>query len=219
MEYDSSTVCNRNEWTIVPYSDSKGNVLYHYVDGTGMGSQLDCPPDSWSSGTTYNSIDYHRIRPIIYLKSSILYMHGTGSESDPFVFKRYGSDDDEAPLCKFTNYPDSLSDTDTSAILQVECTDNKGGLANDLTKEAIAIINDKEKEISSTITLTNTESINNGKRYTFSITFPTKSIDACDYYISFKIKADSIRDNYENYNGEIQQKVKINGECNTDWFS
>ena len=58
------------EWTITPRSDNYYNVWY--VDSTGY--------------VNYYSADYgYASRPVLYLKSDVKYISGTGTKSDPYI--------------------------------------------------------------------------------------------------------------------------------------
>jgi hypothetical protein len=58
------------EWTITPYSNSSSNVWY--VDPNG-------------NVYNYNAYYGHSTRPVLYLKSSVYKISGTGTISDPYI--------------------------------------------------------------------------------------------------------------------------------------
>ncbi len=185
---------NDYQWTIAPYSGDSYDVFR--VDTGGF--------------VSFHSVyDSCGARPVVYLKASTLYESGDGSQSNPFVFEHDPSIDDEGPVCKFTEYPDNFSSIGTDGTIQVECTDNSGSLANDLTSDAIVGVN-PQNDFIPTVILTNTETIENGKRYTFNITIPAWSFDGCissgNY---FKIKAYSVKDKAGNGNSEIRQVLNV----------
>ncbi len=216
--WNSSSDCYNNDWlfvnskyqwTIAPNSEYARSVFFvrtgGYVDGNDSDRYARC-------SNSYGA------RPVVYLKASTLYVSGDGSRSNPFVFQRDPNIDDEGPVCKFREYPNNFAGSLSSGTIQVECTDNSGSLANDLTSDAIVGVNINENFIPNVV-LTNTETIENGKKYTFRVSVAPFDFDTCvmlGHY--WKIKAYSVKDKAGNGNSEIRQVVNFitNEKCACD---
>ncbi len=167
---------------------------------------------SYSGYITCSSYAFYSygVRPVVYLKATTLYVSGDGSQSNPFVFEHDSSIDDEGPVCKFTQYPDNFSSIGTDGTIQVECTDDSGSLANDLTSDAIVGVNPQKDFIPTSITLTNTQTIENGKRYTFNVSVNPSNFNGCIKLGNYwKIKAYSVKDKAGNGNSEIRQVLNV----------
>ena len=184
------------QWTITPYINA--TLMFYEYEGAIQ--------ETYTDGI---DVSTSRVLPVVYLRADVLYEKGDGSSSNPFVFTGDPSADYEAPVCKFTEYPDNFSNGITDKTIQVECTDDSGSLKNDLTSDAIVGVRPK-KEFTPNTTLINTETIKNGKKYTFHVSVELFSFDGCvksgNYW---KIKANSVKDKAGNGNSEIRQGINI----------
>ncbi len=172
------------QWTIAPYSGNSDAVII-----VSTGGYVD---DFYYVFFSYGA------RPIVYLKASTLYESGDGSQSNPFVFTSDPNIDNEGPVCEFTDHSDNFFEGGTFSI---ECTDNSGSLADDLTADSFHLGGESPNNCGSinydiSLSLTKTEDISNGKRYTF--TSPNGYNVCYDNYI--ELKSDAIKDKFGNSN-------------------
>ncbi len=180
------------QWTITSFSNSPHRVFR--INNTG-----------WVGAANANVPI--GVRPVVYLKASTLYISGNGTKENPFVFEYDSSIDNEEPVCKFTGYPDNFAGSLSDGIIQVECTDNSGSLASDLTSDSIVGVN-PEGDFTLDVVLTNTETIESGKRYTFHVNVKPFDFDGCVKLANFwKLKAYSVKDKDGNGNLEIMQVI------------
>ncbi len=199
--YNSS----KYQWTISPVS-----VQSYWVFSVTNGNV---------SGTYGDAIFTLSASPVIYLKASTLYESGDGSSSNPFVFKEGPNIDDEAPVCKLTS-SSVTTDRDKKGgegTVTIECTDNSGTLKNDLTSDNINFGYKKckkdteEKMYDIKTILSNTETIENGKRYTFTMNADdnTTWFDPCNEVHFMEIKGGVISDNSSNQNIKNQFEFEV----------
>ena len=190
----------KHQWTIT--SNTNYSFEVYYITGTGSITSLE--PDNFR---------FYVARPVIYLKANTLYESGDGSESNPFVFKRDSSSDDSEPVCKFTN--NSTTDFSNGGNIIVECTDDSDSIS-DLTANSFYVRNVEEEETryyqneyDVVTTLSKTENIENGKRYTFVVNKEENDnwITHCGK-IFLKLKENSVTDKSGNSNYEISNEIE-----------
>ena len=183
------------QWTIAPHSGGSSIVfLVHpggYVNFIGADGS-------------------YGAQPVVYLKASTLYESGDGSQENPFVFQHDSSIDDEGPVCKFMD--NSTTDFSNGGNIIVECTDDSE-IVTDLANDSFYVFNTNlgesdDRNYDVTTTLSKIESIQNGKRYTFTVSKEENDswITHCGN-IYLKIKANSVIDKSGNGNDEVIQKV------------
>ena len=218
---------SKTQWTISPYI----GVDVYYMS---INKNPDISPIPFDDGTvsygvfTLNSqgnvsngavYSYYGVRPVVYLRADILYQSGDGSRSNPFVFTGDPSADYEAPVCKLTS---SSATTDTykkggEGTFIIECTDNSGSLKNDLTSDNINFgykhckTDTDKKSYDIKATLSNTETITGGKRYTFTINADdnTTWFEHCNEVHFIEIKGGVISDNSSNQNIKNQFEFEV----------
>ncbi len=204
-----NSVCYNNDWL---YNSSKMQCTITSSSG-GSDSSISIFHVSASVGTpNIGDMDGYKydVRPVVYLKASTLYKSGDGSSSNPFVFQRDPSIDDEGPVCKFTD--NSTTDFSNGGNIIVECTDDSE-IVTDLANDSFYVFNTNlgesdDRNYDVTTTLSKIESIQNGKRYTFTVSKEENDswITHCGN-IYLKIKANSVIDKSGNGNDEVIQKV------------
>ena len=208
-----STECAKNnwmqekkdQWLITPFASNDSYVSIISYEG-GLSED--------ASAGMYTGAPSEIARPVVYLKASVLYQSGDGSESNPFVFVNDPNIDNEGPVCKFTEHSDNFYDGGTFSI---ECTDNSGSLANDLTTDSFHLGGESTTNCGPinydiSLSLTKTEDISNGKRYTF--TSPSGYEVCYDNYI--ELKSDAIKDKFGNSNQTSKLEITTSNEKNKD---